>query len=79
MVAEGSESDCESVVRKDQVILSLGLKVCVVNKVFDSEAFCSIHNREEGVFVQLQGSLCRSSVYVEYDDDDDDEERESGL
>ena len=33
-------------------------------------------NRDEGGFVQLLGSLCRSSVYVEYDDD---EEKESEL
>ena len=75
MVAEGSESDCKSVVRKDQVILSLGLKVCVVNEEFDSEVFVlSTENRDEDVFVQLLGSLCRSSVYVEYDDDDEEEE-----
>ena len=29
-------------------------------------------NRDEGVFVQLLGSLCRSLVYVEYDDDDEE-------
>ena len=34
MVAEVSESDFKSVVRKAQVIQSLGLKVCVVNEVF---------------------------------------------
>ena len=32
-------------------------------------------NRDEGVFVQLLGSLCRSLVYVEYDDDDREKER----
>ena len=39
MVAEVFESDFKSVVRKAQVIQSLGLKVCVVNEVFDSEVF----------------------------------------
>ena len=74
MVAEVSESDFKSVVRKAQVILSLGLKVCVVNEVFDSEVFV-YPNREESLFVQLLGSLCRSSAYVDYDVDEDKESR----
>ena len=39
MVAESSESDFKSVVRKARVTMSLELKLCVVNEVFDSEVF----------------------------------------
>ena len=62
------------VVRKDQVILSLGLEGCVMNEVFDSEVFVLFKQRQGGS-IQLLGSLCRSSVYVEYDDDDREKER----
>ena len=34
---------------------------------------------EEGMFVQLLGSLCRSAVYVEYDDEEGRESRPQHL
>ena len=52
IVAKVSESVFESVVREVQVILDLGLKLCEVNEVFDSEFFV-YPNREQGVFVQV--------------------------
>ena len=81
IVAKVSESDFESVVRgagstKGQVILDVGLRLCGVNKVFDSKDF--VYTNRTGKLCLSTVLLCRSLVYVE-DDDEDNETRPSHL
>ena len=58
---------------KAQVILNLGLRLCGVNEVFDSEVFV-YPNRKQRVFVQVLYHCADALRYVE-DDDENNETR----